>query len=224
MVHFAADERRSLAETLRRTDPAAPTLSGDWTAAQLAAHLVLRERSATELLGRIPNASMQRIAQREIDRLVAKQPYPQIVAAVDAGPSWRDARFPLPTALIWSLPPVREGANLLEYLVHHEDVRRAAADWAPRALPADLVAEVWRRLPASIRLTMRRVPVGVALAWPDHGEVRTARGKRHGVRVTVTGDPVELVLFAFGRRGVAQVELTGSAEDIDRVRRAPVGL
>src|SRR6476659_8205887 len=106
MVHFAVTERRALAETLRRTRPDAPTLSGKWTAAQLAAHLVLRERSATELLGRLPNKRMQQAAQREIDRLVAGEPYLQIVAAVEAGPSWRDARFPVPTALVWSLPAV----------------------------------------------------------------------------------------------------------------------
>ena len=224
MVHFAAEERRALAETLRHTGPDAPTLSGEWTAAQLAAHLVLRERSAIELLGRLPSKRMQQIAQREIDGLVAEQPYPQLVAAVEAGPSWRDVRLPLPTAPVWALPLVREKANLIEYLVHHEDVRRAAPGWTPRQLPAGLVAEVWRRLPISIRLTMRRVPVGVALTWPGHGEVHTPRAKRHGAKVTVTGDPIELMLFAFGRRTVAQVQLDGKPDDVAAVTKAPVGL
>jgi uncharacterized protein (TIGR03085 family) len=224
MAHFAVLERRALAETLRRTDPNAPTLSGEWTAAQLAAHLVLRERSAVELLGRLPSKRMQQIAQREIDRLVAAQPYPQLVAAIDAGPSWRDARLPLPTAAIWALPPVREKANLIEYLVHHEDVRRAQPEWAPRELPAELIAEVWRRLPVSIRLTMRRMPIGVALAWPGHGEVRTPRAKRHAAKVTVTGDPIELLLFAFGRRTAARVQLDGAPDDVVTATKAPVGL
>jgi uncharacterized protein (TIGR03085 family) len=199
-------------------------LSGAWTAAQLAAHLVLRERSATELLGRLPNKRAQQIAQREIDRLVAAEPYEQLVAAVESGPSWRDARLPVPTALIWSLPAVRERANLIEYLVHHEDVRRARPDWAPRELPGTLVDEIWRRLPISIRLTMRRVPLGIALAWPGHGEVRTPRAKRHGTKVTVTGEPVELLLWAFGRRTVAQVAIDGDPADVDAATRAPIGL
>jgi uncharacterized protein (TIGR03085 family) len=224
MAQFAVLERRALAETLRHADPDGPTLSGQWTAAQLAAPLVLRERSAVELLGRLPNKRMQQLAGREIDKLVAEQPYAQIVAAVDTGPSWRDARLPLPTAPIWALPPVREKANLIEYLVHHEDVRRAAPGWAPRELPDDLVAEVWHRLPVSIRLTMRRVPIGVALAWPEHGEVRTPRAKRHGAKVTVSGEPVELMLFAFGRRTVADVQLDGAPDDVAAVARAPVGL
>lgn len=199
-------------------------MSGEWTAAQLAAHLVLRERSAIELLGRLPNKRMQQIAQREIDNLVAEQPYPQIVAAVDAGPSWRDARLPLPIAPIWALPAVREKANLIEYLVHHEDIRRAQPDWAPRDLPEDLVAEVWHRLPVSIRLTMRKVPVGVALVWPGHGEVCTPRARRHGVQVTATGEPIELLLFAFGRRNAARVELDGSPDELAALTEAPVGL
>jgi uncharacterized protein (TIGR03085 family) len=224
MVQFAVQERRALAATLRGTDPDAPTLSGDWTAAQLAAHLVLRERSATELLGRLPSPRLQRIAQRQIDKLVAERPYPEIVAAVETGPSWRDARFPIPTAPIWALPVVREKANLVEYLVHHEDVRRAQPGWTPRDLSAGLVDEIWRRLPVSIRLTMRQVPVGVAFVRAGDGEVRTPRGKRHGVRVTVTGEPVELLLFAFGRRSVAQVQVDGAAEDVATVTKAPVGL
>jgi uncharacterized protein (TIGR03085 family) len=224
MLQLAVSERRALAETLRSTEPDSPTLSGEWTAAQLAAHLVLRERSATELLGRLPNKRAQRIAQREIDRFVAQHSYEELVAAIHAGPSWRDARLPVPTALIWSIPLVRERANLIEYLVHHEDVRRARPGWVPRELPEALAAETWRRLPVSIRLTMRRVPLGVALAWPGHGEVRTPRAKRHGAQVTVTGEPVELMLWAFGRRSAAQVAIDGDPADVDAVTRAPIGL
>ena len=58
----------------------------------------------------------------------------------------------------------------------------------------------------------------------SHREVLTPRAKRHGVQVTVTGEPVELLLFAFGRRPVAQVELDGSPEDVAAVTKAPVGL
>ncbi|HZC69417.1 MAG TPA: TIGR03085 family metal-binding protein [Jatrophihabitans sp.] len=222
MVQFALFERHALAETLRCADPHAPTLSGNWTVAQLTAHLVLRERSIVELLGRLPSRRLHRVAQREIDDLVAREPYQRLVDAVDAGPSWRDVRWPVPTSFVWSLPAVRERANLLEYLVHHEDVRRAAAGWAPRSLPDEMQREVWQRLPWSTRLTMRTVPLRIALVWPEHGEVRAGRGATVAVRVT--GDPVELTLFAFGRREVARVDCTGAPADVARVLGSAMGL
>ncbi len=224
MVQYAADERHALAKTLRFADPNSPTLSGDWTVAQLAAHLVLRERSVVELLGRLSNRALQRIAQRKIDELVAREPYQRLVDAVDAGPSWTDATWPIPTSVIWSLPPVRERANLLEYLVHHEDVRRAAPGWEPRTLAADVQTAVWRKLPGAVRLTMRALPLGVALSWPAHGELRTGRARRAGAAVTVTGEPVELTLFAFGRHAVAKVDYDGKPEDVATVLGTRLGI
>lgn len=178
-----------------------------------------------ELLGRLPNRRLQAVAQRQIDDLVAREPYPQLVRAVERGPSWKDATWPVPTSIVWSVPLVRERANLLEYLIHNEDVRRAQPGWAPRTLPAEVQTEVWRRLPATVRLTMRALPLGVALARPGQGgEVRTGRAKRHGVAVTVTGEPVELALFAFGRHAVARVDYDGEPGDIATVLGTRMGI
>jgi uncharacterized protein (TIGR03085 family) len=224
MAHYAVDERHALAKTLRSARPDGPTLCGDWTVAQLTAHLVLRERSVVELLGRLPSRRLHQLAQREIDELVARERYHHLVDAVEAGPSPADARWPLPTALIWSVPVVRERANLLEYLVHHEDVRRAGSEWQPRPLPEDLRRQVWKRLPGLTLLTMRAVPMGVALVWPGHGEVRTLRARRRGIAVRVSGDPVELALFAFGRETVARVEYGGDEQQVAQLLGARIGL
>jgi uncharacterized protein (TIGR03085 family) len=223
MQHHALAERHALAETLRSAGPDAPTLCGEWTAAQLAAHLVLRERSLVELAGRLPVAKFRRLAERQINHLVATEPYGRIVDAVDRGPSWADATWPIPTAAIWSLPVIRESANLLEYLVHHEDVRRAAPDWTPRALPVDRQMAVWKRLPMMGRLTLRKVATSLELVWPSHGRIRTGSGRR-GPTVTVTGEPVELALFAFGRIGVAEVDYAGAPEQVAMVRGADIGI
>ncbi len=224
MPHHAADERHALAETLRRVAPDAPTLCGEWTAAHLAAHLVLRERSVVELAGRIPIAALQRRAARLVDDLAATRDYQQLVDLVDAGPSWTDVIGPVPVAWIWVLPPVRERANMLEYLVHHEDVRRAAPGWEPRVLPADTLAAVWKQLHLLARVTMRAVPVGVTLQWPDHGRIRSRLVRRGAPEVTVSGEPVELALFGFGRGDVARVEFDGADADIAAVRAADISL
>jgi uncharacterized protein (TIGR03085 family) len=224
MQHYAADERHALSETLRRAGADADTLCGDWTTAQLAAHVVLRERSLVEASGRLPVRALKERAERAVTDLAAREPYHRLVDAVAAGPSFRDGRLPLPIAWIWAVPAVREAANLLEYLVHNEDVRRAAPGWAPRALPPDVQQAVWKRLEFAGRLTLRNVPVGLVLTWPSHGEIRTKIARRGAPAVTVTGDPVELAMFTFGRLAVAQVGYDGAPGDIAAVKGADISI
>lgn len=209
MTRHALHERIELAESLRSTDPGAPTLCGEWTAAQLAGHLVLRERSPSEVLGRVPSRRAREAAQHVIDRYVARTPYPALVEAVASGP---------PMWSPFAMPVLREAANLLEYLVHHEDVRRAADGWVPRVLPVQRQAAVWSRLRMAARLTLRGVPVAVRLEWPAHGSVSVGRGSA----VTVTGAPEELALFAFGRQRVARVSYDGPDEAVERARGASI--
>ncbi|MCU1658978.1 MAG: hypothetical protein JWO57_3634 [Pseudonocardiales bacterium] len=216
MQHHAVDERHELSATLRAVGPTAATLCGDWTATELAAHLVLRERSIAELAGRLPVRQLHRHAERRLAEFVAREPYDRIVATLDRGPAWTD----FPVATVWSLPPVRELVNLLEYVVHHEDVRRAVPGTPPRALAVARQRAVWQRLRASAPLTMRAVPVGVLLAWPGHSHIRTGRARV----VTVSGDPIELALVAFGRQRVAQVDYDGSPEDVAAVAGARIAL
>lgn len=224
MRHHALDERHALAETLRRAGPDAPTLCGEWSTAQLAAHIVLRERSLIELGGRLPVKRLHEAAERLIDRVAAAEPYERLVELVDRGPTWRDLRWPLPTAPAWTLPAVREAVNLTEYLIHHEDVRRAGGDWQPRPLPVEVQMAVWKRLPFTARLAMRKVSVPVELRWPGHGAVRAGSGRGGPAAVQITGEPVELVLFASGRVGQARVEFAGDPDDVALVRGAKIGL
>ena len=44
-MSLARVERHALADTARTVGPDAPTLSGDWTARDLLAHLLVREHS-----------------------------------------------------------------------------------------------------------------------------------------------------------------------------------
>ena len=86
MAGYVLAERAAFVDTLRDSDPAGPTLCGDWDVAQLTAHLVLRERSLTELAGRVPQERFQRVAQRAIDKYVAAHPYPELVDQFAGGP------------------------------------------------------------------------------------------------------------------------------------------
>ncbi len=63
----------------------------------------------------------------------------------------------------FALPLVREAVNLLEYVVHHEDVRRAVDGWVPRVLPVSRQDASWSRLRLASRLTLRQLPVPVRL-------------------------------------------------------------
>ena len=58
---------------------------------------------------------------------------------------------------------------------------------------------------------VRKAPSGVVLRLPD-GREAVAKKPTAAGSVTVTGEPVELVLFCFGRQAVAQVDLDGDPE------------
>ncbi len=127
-MSFARDERSALCALLDETGPAAPTLCEGWRTLELAAHLVLRERrldAAAGVLGG-PLAGHTERVQRT---LIERTPFPQLVAAIRSGP---------PRLSPFRIPGVDERANVVEYFVHHEDVRRAAilgSSWGGRAAP-----------------------------------------------------------------------------------------
>jgi uncharacterized protein (TIGR03085 family) len=208
MPRHALDERIELVDTLRITDPDATTLCDGWSAAHLVAHLVLRERSVSELVGRLPSERARGLARRTVEDTLRSRSYSELIDDFAAGPPpWSPFAF----------PPVREAVNLLEYVVHHEDVRRGAPGWVPRVLPPERLRAVWSRLRVGARLTMRAAPVPVRLVWPEHGSVSVGRGE---AAVTVTGAPVELALVAFGRQSASRAEFTGPDDAVARVRSA----
>jgi uncharacterized protein (TIGR03085 family) len=122
---------------------------------------------------------------------------------------------------MFALPGMDERANLVEYFVHHEDIRRAQPTWQPRDISADLADDLWRRLRLA-RLLLRGAPVGVELVRTDSaerpGRVRITVRARTPV-VAVTGDPAELTLWTMGRTGAANVRFGGSDADVEALRR-----
>jgi len=209
-MDYARQERLALCDLLAELGPDQPTLCAGWQTADLAAHLVLRERRPDASIG-ILGGPLARYTHSVQSGMVARRPFPALVELIRTGP---------PRLSPLGLPGVDERANMVEFFVHHEDVRRAQPGWEPRKLDAGLTEQLWRRLGIA-RLIMRRAPVGVELvredAAPAGGKVRITARARTPV-VTVAGTPAELTLWTMGRTGAARVELDGSDAAVAALR------
>ena len=104
-----------------------------------------------------------------------------------------------------------EALNLIEYVIHHEDLRRGSGAVPPRDLPAAELDDIWRRSRPILKRAYRKSPVGVTLA-PDGAAPMPVRAGPSAV--TVAGPRLELLLHAFGRRGAANVRVEGPADGV----------
>lgn len=199
-------ERAALSELLEQVGPDAPTLCAGWCAHDLAAHLTLREKRPDATLGRVP--ALAGHARRLFETYRAR-PFADLVNQFRSGP---------PRLSLFGLPGVDNLANLLEFYIHHEDVRRAGPRFSRRELTQDIEERLWRAVRRMSMLLFRTSPVGVLLRRPD-GVTAPVRGG--DPVVTVTGLPSEIALFAFGREAQALVELSGEPDAVARLRAAP---
>ncbi|QGN57122.1 TIGR03085 family metal-binding protein [Nostocoides sp. HKS02] len=212
MTHLARLERDALCATLVEVGPQAPTLCSPWTAADLAAHLVVRDRRP-DLAPGIWLPALAARTERGMDSYAAK-PWPELVDLVRSGPPvWSPAR----------LAALDDLVNFVEFFIHHEDVLRGDEATGPRReLTERETRGVWKALSRSATLLFRRSPVGVVLKTPD-GQTLTA-GATDGDTVVLEGAPAELLLAAYGRRRVAAIEATGSADAIDALWSSALGI
>ena len=210
MATHARTERAHLAQALTEAGPDAPTLCEGWTTRDLAAHIVVRERRIDAAGGIMIKALAPRLARVQAE--FAARPWTELLDMVASGPS---RHSPL------TLKPIDEAANLVEFFVHCEDVRRARPGWEPRLLDAGLTEALWKRTAATARLAGRHAPAGLVLRRPD-GQTAVA-GKGTPV-VTVTAEPAELVMFISGRQSHALVDIDGPPEAVAAVRSAKFGL
>ena len=203
-------ERAALADLLDELGPDEPTLCEGWATRDLAAHLVIREGRPDVNAGIAIPLLAGRTARAQAT--LAAGDFTQLVDRVRTGP---------PTLSFFSLPGVDSRANAFEYLVHHEDVRRAQPGWEPRELPAKAADGIWARLSkGGASLLYRRASTGVTLQRPDGDSIVARTGEP---MVTVVGEPVELVLQAFGRGGHAQVEIQGDPSAVEAFSGGPFG-
>ncbi|RKN04321.1 TIGR03085 family metal-binding protein [Streptomyces radicis] len=210
MSTHAKRERLLLADLLESAGPEAATLCEGWTARDLAAHVVVRERRPDAAAGIVikPLAARGERTRSEF----ASRPYDELVQLIRLGP---------PRVSPFSLKQIDEAANTVEFFVHGEDVRRARPEWEPRDLDPVFSDALWKRLESGARIMGRRSPVGLVLRRPNG---QTAVAHKGTPVVTVTGDPGELLLFAMGRQEAAKVSIEGDEDAVLSLRKAKLGM
>ena len=196
-------ERVKLVDTLLAVGPGAPTLSGDWTAHHLAAHLVLRESNPVGAI----KAAVPKIGDDVVDELVEQTAYDDLVEQFRAGP---------PALSFFRLPGNDRRLNALEHYIHHEDVRRAQPSWTRRDLPRWAQTQLWAPLRWFAKGIVRHAPVPVTLRRSDAPDESIAR--KGDDPVVVSGLPSELCLYVYGRQQVADYELEGDTDAVERLR------
>jgi uncharacterized protein (TIGR03085 family) len=196
MSRLARTERHALCDLALDLGPDEPTLCGDWSVKDLVVHLLIREGSpaaagiVVKPLAPLTEQAMQRWGRRDLSELVERLRH--------GPPLWSPYR----------LAALDKVANTLEYFVHHEDIRRAQEGWQPRDLDARTQDALWRMIRVAGKALARPAPTGVVLQRSDTG-ARTVLKKAER-SVEVRGLPSEQVLFLFGRKAHARVDLAGS--------------
>ena len=213
MTDYSRVERLALCNLFDELGPDQPTLGEGGTTYDLAVHLYVRESDPMAGPG-IMISALADTTEKRMERAKAKYGFAGVVNKVRNGP---------PRASIYGLPLIGHQLNTTEYLVHHEDVRRAQPDFTVRTLPDEQQAGLWKGLKVASRAMTRKASVGIVLQRPT-GQSIVAKQPVNGRSVTVIGEAAELVLFCFGRQQVADVQLEGDPAVIDELKSTSFGL
>jgi uncharacterized protein (TIGR03085 family) len=210
---FEAQERLALCELFEELGGDIPTLLDGWTARDLAAHLVLRER---DLIGGpclVFPGPFQRFAERRRVRLAEIRDFEWLVERIRSEPPPGFFRTG------W----VRSVANLNEFFVHHEDLRRANGRGPRSTLTPAFEAALWRNARRGSRYLSCRLR-GVGLEIERAGTDQRTIARKGEPTARLSGPPGELLPYLFGRQAAAQVDMTGPAEAVAKLHRTHFGM
>lgn len=210
----ARSERTALCDLALELGPDAPTLCSPWTVAELLAHLAIREGRpdlAPGIWVSVPFLE-RRLERAQAD--LAASDFTALVERVRTGPPlWSPTR----------LSAVDDAVNLFEFFVHHEDVRRANGS-GPRVADPALDRALAGALHRAAPLFFRRSKVGVRVA-AEHGREYAAHGPTSLGSVTLRGPVEEIVLYAYGRRGVVRgLDVDGTPEAVAALEGSRLGI
>lgn len=218
--------RQDLVNVLGRVGPGYPTLCEGWNTEHMLAHLILRETRPDVAAGVL----LPPLAQR------TKTKTEELAEELSDGQAFSHglSRFEAARPLIRRVEAVDETTNFLEYLVHREDVLRGSPGAlemnAGREADADEQSAVWRALSRRAGLFAKNYPDGLTMVGTDSDgspaygtkvvrqpsdESRVSavvqkvvRAPSTGESVTLTGEPLELMMYLFGRRDAARVDIS----------------
>jgi uncharacterized protein (TIGR03085 family) len=201
---LAQQERQTICDLFVELGPDAPTLCEGWRTADLAAHLVVRERRPDSGPGLVwPRLAGYTDKVRRAAR--ERTPWDKLVGTVRSGP-------PL------LLRPFDGPMNTVEFFIHVEDVRRAQGGWEPRTIAPELADALWTRVgPGGMA---KKVGATIVITSPGRAEKRNGTGPT----LTLSGDPGELTMFGAGRQRAARVDISGDEALAAKLRSAKLGV
>ena len=211
-------ERSALADTLEQIGPYQPTLCTGWRTQDLLAHLVVRERRPDAAAGiLIPFLAGYR---SKIEHHFVEKDFNSLIGMFRSGPS---------SLSPFAIPAVDNLANLVEFVVHHEDVRRGGTDFAPRTNVEPLQEAILNRLVRMSSLFLRKAGMGVILQTPDKKQHWLKRGPSP---IEMLAEPIEALLYLTGRSDhyqadkakIVNVEFDGAPAALAAFGRIKFGL
>ena len=208
MTSLAKRERVAISQLLRKLGPDAPTLCEGWNSFDLLVHLVSRETRPDAAIGLVVPALSSYTSKVAQD--IKSRGFENLITEFEHGPK-RTSFF--------ALPGVDNLANSFEFLIHHEDLLRGQPDYSPRTLDEDDKKLIWKRFTQSGKLLMRKAKVGI-IAQSDQGTYTIKSGNSC---VTMKGEVIDLLLFAYGRKAHVNVEFEGEESAIRILKETKFG-
>lgn len=220
------DLRHDLVTVLERVGPGLPTLCEGWNTEHMLAHLILRETRPDIAAGVVlPPLSKRTEAKTE-----------ELAEELSDGHAFSDglATFEAARPLTRRHDTADENVNYLEYIVHREDILRGSPEAVEmnsgRTADPEEQQKIWKALDRRAALMAKDYPDGLTLVGTDdQGAPRygtsvvrksadssrvsglvqkVVRSPRTGDAAVLTGEPLELLMYLFGRRDAARVEVS----------------
>ena len=149
----------------------------------------------------------------DVSASFAAEPWDKMIEQFRSGP---------PIWTVWAVPVLGDKANLGEFFIHHEDIRRAQPEWEPRPDDAARDDALWNPLKVMGRMMFRKSPVGVTLRSAGRDDIVVKKAE-HGV--VLVGLPGEILIHAYGRPiDKARVVVQGDPKDVHAFETSPRGL